>query len=220
MLEIAYPLTMVSEILVGNGTRRMESLESPTPQQNSVQKPSAPQTLGLRPLSPAPSNLAVDSEMMIGNGGEGMDRLESPTPQQQPVLKPSVPQTSELPPVASAPGKHLVPNISPPLDFEVASSASQPETLFAPPDPRSTTHRPEFISPYPQRDAIYNILDEYNRDSILSFSTSDQSDSDAASEADEVDYLTPPQPIFDLTPGRESSPARYKHGEPLEHGEL
>ncbi|KAL7424843.1 hypothetical protein Q5752_000528 [Cryptotrichosporon argae] len=29
-------------------------------------------------------------------------------------------------------------------------------------------------------------------------------------------HLTPPGPIFDLTPGREPSPARYKHGEPLQ----
>ena len=32
--------------------------------------------------------------------------------------------------------------------------------------------------------------------------------------------LTPPKlgPVFDLTPGREPSPARYKHGEPLQFG--
>ncbi|BEI86684.1 hypothetical protein CcaverHIS002_0700300 [Cutaneotrichosporon cavernicola] len=30
-----------------------------------------------------------------------------------------------------------------------------------------------------------------------------------------VDDTFPPPPIFDLTPGREPSPARYKHGEPL-----
>jgi hypothetical protein len=32
--------------------------------------------------------------------------------------------------------------------------------------------------------------------------------------------LTPPALVFDLTPGREPSPARYKHGEPLQLGEF
>ncbi|WOO79409.1 uncharacterized protein LOC62_02G002931 [Vanrija pseudolonga] len=36
----------------------------------------------------------------------------------------------------------------------------------------------------------------------------------SANVADEYG-LNPPGPIFDLTPGREPSPARYKHGEPL-----
>jgi len=33
------------------------------------------------------------------------------------------------------------------------------------------------------------------------------------------EVLMPPGPIFDLTPGREPSPGRYKHGEPLQLGE-
>lgn len=32
--------------------------------------------------------------------------------------------------------------------------------------------------------------------------------------------LQPPVPTFDLTPGREPSPMRYRHGEPLQFGEL
>jgi hypothetical protein len=31
--------------------------------------------------------------------------------------------------------------------------------------------------------------------------------------------LEPPGMVFDLTPGREPSPARYRHGEPLQFGE-
>lgn len=34
----------------------------------------------------------------------------------------------------------------------------------------------------------------------------------------ELLHPPPPPPIFDLTPGREPSPARYKHGEPLQFG--
>ena len=35
---------------------------------------------------------------------------------------------------------------------------------------------------------------------------------------DEVGEMRPPGVMFDLTPGREPSPARYKHGEPLSFG--
>lgn len=97
------------------------------------------------------------------------------------------------------------------------------------------------ISPQPriagQRDAITSIVDHYgegaaasNRDS----QATEYSEGDAyggmaresfiertyASERINSAYsleedLQQPPPIFDLTPGREPSPARYKHGEPL-----
>ena len=36
---------------------------------------------------------------------------------------------------------------------------------------------------------------------------------------EEGEMMQPPGMVFDLTPGREPSPARYKHGEPLAFGE-
>ncbi|KLT40277.1 hypothetical protein CC85DRAFT_322125 [Cutaneotrichosporon oleaginosum] len=39
--------------------------------------------------------------------------------------------------------------------------------------------------------------------------------SERVNSAYSIDDTFPPPPIFDLTPGREPSPARYKHGEPL-----
>jgi hypothetical protein len=95
----------------------------------------------------------------------------------------------------------------------------------------------EVLAPRPQRDTIHNIVDTY-RDSVITTS-SEQDDSydhyqedeslpameekttiQAAGSVDDED-LTPPKlggPVFDLTPGREPSPARYKHGEPLHFG--
>jgi len=101
------------------------------------------------------------------------------------------------------------------------------------------------LSPRPrvagERDAIVSIVDHY-RDSTnvsdLAYQrdsrATDISESDAyggvaresfieqtyASERMNSAYsleedLRQPPPIFDLTPGREPSPARYKHGEPL-----
>lgn len=42
--------------------------------------------------------------------------------------------------------------------------------------------------------------------------------SERINSAYSIDDTFPPPPIFDLTPGREPSPARYKHGEPLQFG--
>lgn len=44
--------------------------------------------------------------------------------------------------------------------------------------------------------------------------------SERVNSAYSIDDTFPPPPIFDLTPGREPSPARYKHGEPLHFGEF
>jgi len=102
------------------------------------------------------------------------------------------------------------------------------------------------LSPRPQRDTIHHIVDHYADDgedrneagnsdpriSIMSATTvsSDRDHSllegkdgkkgkegmEGKEEGENV--LIPPGPIFDLTPGREPSPARYKHGEPLHFG--
>lgn len=47
---------------------------------------------------------------------------------------------------------------------------------------------------------------------------SDTYASERINSAYSIDDTFPPPPIFDLTPGREPSPARYKHGEPLHFG--
>ena len=113
----------------------------------------------------------------------------------------------------------------PPLPFPSRTPSPEEETISfpePPESPRSPVDRgpvldsSDIVSPSPHRDTIHNIVDGYNRDSILSTSTVDLPES----EAEDVDTLAPPAPIFDLTPGRESSPARYKHGEPLNLGEL
>jgi hypothetical protein len=47
-------------------------------------------------------------------------------------------------------------------------------------------------------------------------------DEDEEEEGDQFEELKsplhPPVPTFDLTPGREPSPMRYRHGEPLQFG--
>lgn len=107
--------------------------------------------------------------------------------------------------------------------------------------PPSGEYQQELIQPRPRqhsdRDAIASIVDGYGRDSvgtddvygglqrdsILSQTyASERGDSmyDPRESMDNgsafVEDLPPPGPIFDLTPGREPSPARYKHGEPLQ----
>lgn len=84
-------------------------------------------------------------------------------------------------------------------------------------------------------DAAYGGIDD-NRDSYIERTyASERTNSAYGGERDSViervfaqerqnsanddEYgLNPPGPIFDLTPGREPSPARYKHGEPLHFG--
>lgn len=88
----------------------------------------------------------------------------------------------------------------------------------------------EILQPSPRRDTIHNIVETY-RDSMMTAS-SDLDGSDLSSRNDqegeyasrfkEEELVPPPKiggPVFDLTPGREPSPARYKHGEPLHFGE-
>lgn len=97
----------------------------------------------------------------------------------------------------------------------------------------------ELIQPRPRQHsdhgAMASIVDGYSRDSVADdvygglqrdsiFSqtyASERGDSVYERESMDtgvggVDDLPPPGPIFDLTPGREPSPARYKHGEPLQ----
>ena len=194
----------------------MERLENSTPQEQPA--PTVLPTSEIPPLSPPPLNPKIHPETLFRNSTGQTKTLDSPTLKGQPVLEPIVPQTFDLPPSSSISSKPILPNASPPPESQAASSAKLPEAPSPPPDLGPSIHPLEFVSPDSQRETIYNNLDVYNPDSILSSPTSYHSDSDITSDPDEHDYLPPPQPIFDLTPGRESSPARYKHGEPLEHG--
>jgi hypothetical protein len=97
------------------------------------------------------------------------------------------------------------------------------------------------LSPVPRRDrdTITGIVDTY-RDSTATDTTEymeltrpsgeshreglgaeddDEGGQTAGKEEAKEQLTTPPGPIFDLTPGREPTPARYKHGEPLHFGE-
>lgn len=103
------------------------------------------------------------------------------------------------------------------------------------------------IAPIPTRDTIHGIVSQYaQRNSMVSYdSRYDDSDASAsiidpspsktnktrASSGDTEEEggdqfeelkspLHPPVPTFDLTPGREPSPMRYRHGEPLQFGKL
>ena len=86
----------------------------------------------------------------------------------------------------------------------------------------------EILQPSPRRDTIHNIVDTYRDSSFTTSSDLDESEVPSRHDPDafytsrfKEDDLVPPTlgPVFDLTPGREPSPARYKHGEPLQRGE-
>jgi hypothetical protein len=105
------------------------------------------------------------------------------------------------------------------------------------------------IAPIPTRDTIHGIVSQYaQRNSMVSYDSRYDDDSQASISistdvspnksvgrsrggGDEEDSgedqfeelrspLHPPVPTFDLTPGREPSPMRYRHGEPLQFGKL
>ena len=58
--------------------------------------------------------------------------------------------------------------------------------------------------------------EEHTIDPPLPLSQHISGPSQASSVSAEImQQLKPPERLFDLTPGREPSPARYKHGEPL-----
>ena len=105
------------------------------------------------------------------------------------------------------------------------------------------------IAPIPTRDTIHGIVSQYaaNRNSMVSYDSRYDDDSQASIHPDTSPSktintrasgnteeeeqggdqfealgspLSPPVPTFDLTPGREPSPMRYRHGEPLQFGKL
>ena len=144
---------------------------------------------------------------------------------------------------------------APPIPPVKDSSVSLPTVLSPLPQRDSTkvknlvdvfNRNSQILSPSPKRDTVHSVVDAYNRDSMISTTSSDfEPTSELAydkgsdegergklgdggitsgavlaggGEEEGVDKLAPPGPIFDLTPGREPSPARYRHGEPLQFG--
>lgn len=62
-------------------------------------------------------------------------------------------------------------------------------------------------------------IDLHATDDAIKFGKSGEHGENGEDDGDVDVDLIPPGPIFDLTPGREPSPARFKHGEPLRTGE-
>lgn len=129
------------------------------------------------------------------------------------------------------------------ISFSHERSHHQPEQLDYEHEQGNKPQQREvpLVAPIPVRDTIHGIVSHYGRDhsnSMISYD-SEYDDSQATismspssghplrrSEDEERDGLeelhspvVPPAPLFDLTPGREPSPMRYKHGEPLQFGE-
>lgn len=123
---------------------------------------------------------------------------------------PSWGRRKPVPAILTSP-KRIVEHLDEPPD-----SPRSPVELDAPLDVK------EIVAPAPQRDTIHNIVDTYNRDSTWSATGTNRSESDMLEDAEETEdderLVPPPTTIFDLTPGREPSPARYRHGEPLPKG--
>lgn len=107
---------------------------------------------------------------------------------------------------------------------------------------RSQQGEVPLVAPIPVRDTIHGIVSHYgrdHRDSMISYDSEYDESSQATismspasrhaartsndEERDGLEELhspiVPPAPVFDLTPGREPSPMRYRHGEPLQFGE-
>jgi hypothetical protein len=113
--------------------------------------------------------------------------------------------------------------------------------IIAPKPTRDTLHnivdqyaqRDSTVS-YAQRSSMVSYDSQYddsaasiNPDSSPSKTVKTQASNDTEEERGGGDQfeelkspLSPPVPTFDLTPGREPSPMRYRHGEPLQFGRL
>jgi hypothetical protein len=127
----------------------------------------------------------------------------------------------------------------PPPQREIPIIAPIP--MIAPTPTRDTIHN--IVSQYAQRDSMASYA---QRTSMVSYD-SQYDDSEASINPDTSPSktvktrasnnteeergggdqfeelkspLSPPVPTFDLTPGREPSPMRYRHGEPLQYGRL
>jgi len=83
--------------------------------------------------------------------------------------------------------------------------------------------------PYAQRTSMVSYDSRYDEDSQASIhpdpspskTVKTQASNDTEEErggGDQFEELKSPLPTFDLTPGREPSPMRYRHGEPLQFG--
>jgi hypothetical protein len=128
----------------------------------------------------------------------------------------------------------------PPPQREIPIIAPIP--MIAPTPTRDTIHN--IVSQYAQRDSMVSYA---QRNSMVSYDSRYDDDSQASIHPDPSPSktaktqasndteeergggdqfeelkspLSPPVPTFDLTPGREPSPMRYRHGEPLQFGKL
>jgi hypothetical protein len=104
--------------------------------------------------------------------------------------------------------------------------------IIAPKPTRDTIHK--IVSQYAQRNSMVSYDSRYDDDSQASIldpspgktnktraSTDTEEEEGGGDQFEELKSpLQPPVPTFDLTPGREPSPMRYRHGEPLQFGEL
>lgn len=116
----------------------------------------------------------------------------------------------------------------------VAHAQQREISIIAPIPTRDTIHG--IVSQYAQRHSMVSYDSRYDDDSQASISMSTDispnksvgrsrgGEGDEDSGEDQFEELKsplhPPVPTFDLTPGREPSPMRYRHGEPLQFGKL
>lgn len=206
--------------MIANGARKMERQDAPrvpprlaSKSELEVARVLVPPPANLLPVSPSRPLPDSPIDPFRDLGPKPVEDEHVNEPVQVPLddpgdRRPSLVIMKPFPPIPSdPPGSDFVPSSEP------------PESPRTPPDLGRSFASTEISSPTPQQDTIHNIVGTDNRDSMLSASSTDQPGSEALTDVEEEDMLAPPGPIFDLTPGREPSPARYRHGEPLQFGE-
>ncbi|OCF77681.1 hypothetical protein I204_01679 [Kwoniella mangroviensis CBS 8886] len=218
------------DILVANGARRMDRQDALPPIPHLHQA-----NLGL-PVSPHPPARHPSPSAIPDQHTPPQERLSSedattpratgpPMERQRSIRRKAVPSDEEdlnegFEPVSPTSGNFSYSDEDHSLAHPHAGTADDGESGSG----------PELLAPIPRRshrdtrDTIHGIVDQYNRDSMDSEGVSepleegDHSRFDDSQEDTGEVGLEPPEKgmIFDLTPGREPSPARYKHGEPLQ----
>jgi len=128
------------------------------------------------------------------------------------------PPQREIPIIAPTPTRDTIHNI-------VDQYAQQDSNIVS-----QYAHRNPMV-PYAQRTSMVSYDSRYDDDSQASIhpdpspskTVKTQASNDTEEErggGDQFEELKSPLPTFDLTPGREPSPMRYRHGEPLQFGKL
>jgi hypothetical protein len=122
--------------------------------------------------------------------------------------------SSPAPPLASS-----IPNAIP----ETPTHSYGRKRQLVPATPEDELVTPHVLTPRPTRDTIHHIVDQYGDEDSAEEEEEEEGHPSRISiiSASTVDSDVPqPKMVFDLTPGREPSPARYKHGQPLPLGEF